>query len=98
MSSRLLLAAMNSVRLDSLPTPGGTPSKSSLLELRYSFFSLDSLQMADWLEKTKQNPLYYGKFHMKYISFSCVSASPLQDTKATNLFLLVLLMLVNRTE
>lgn len=35
---------------------------------------------------------------MKYISFSCVSASPLQDTKATNLFLLVLLMLVNRIE
>lgn len=47
MSSRLLLAAMNSVRLESLPTPGGTPSKSSLLELMYSFFSLDSLQIAD---------------------------------------------------
>lgn len=47
MSSRLLFAAMNSVRLESLPTPGGTPSKSSLLELMYSFFSLDSLQIAD---------------------------------------------------
>lgn len=47
MSSRLLFAAMNSVRLESLPTPGGTPSKSSLFELMYSFFSLDSLQIAD---------------------------------------------------
>lgn len=49
-SSRLLLAAMNSVRLESLPTPGGTPSKSSLFEFTYSFFSLDSLQIADWKE------------------------------------------------
>lgn len=46
-SSRLLLAAMNSVRLDSFPTPGGTPSKSNLLEFTYSFFSFDSLQIAD---------------------------------------------------
>ena len=46
-SSRLLLAAMNSSRLDSLPMPEGSPSKSSLLELRYSLLSLVSLQMAD---------------------------------------------------
>lgn len=48
MSSRLLLAAMNSSRLTSLPMPEGMPSKSSLLEFRYIFFSLVSLQMADW--------------------------------------------------
>lgn len=48
MSSRLLLAAMNSSRLVSLPMPEGIPSKSSLLEFRYIFFSLVSLQMADW--------------------------------------------------
>lgn len=48
MSSRLLLAAMNSSRLTSLPMPDGIPSKSSLLEFRYIFFSLVSLQMADW--------------------------------------------------
>ena len=48
MSSRLLLAAMNSSRLASLPMPEGIPSKSSLLEFRYIFFSLVSLQMADW--------------------------------------------------
>lgn len=48
MSSRLLLAAMNSSRLTSLPMPEGIPSKSSLLEFRYIFFSLVSLQMADW--------------------------------------------------
>lgn len=53
MSSRLLLAAMNSVRLESFPTPGGTPSKSSLFEFTYSFFSLDSLQIADWKKKNK---------------------------------------------
>lgn len=53
-SSRLLLAAMNSVRLDSLPMPGGTPSKSSLFELMYSFFSLDSLQIADWIARHEQ--------------------------------------------
>lgn len=58
MSSRLLLAAMNSVRLDSLPTPGGTPSKSSLLELTYSFFSLDSLQIADWREPKCRRNIY----------------------------------------
>lgn len=46
-SSRLLLAAMNSTRLDSFPTPDGTPSKSSLFEFKYSFFSLDNLQIAD---------------------------------------------------
>ena len=46
-SSSLLLAAMNSSRLDSLPMPEGSPSKSSLLEFRYSLFSLVSLQMAD---------------------------------------------------
>lgn len=49
-SSRLLLAAMNSSRLASLPMPEGSPSKSRLLEFRYSFFSLVSLQMADWRE------------------------------------------------
>lgn len=75
MSSRLLLAAMNSVRLDSLPTPGGTPSKSSLLELRYSFFSLDSLQMADWLEKTKPNLILWEIPHT--IHFFSVSVFPL---------------------
>lgn len=47
-SSRLLLAAMNSSRLVSLPMPEGSPSKSSLLEFRYNFFSFVSLQMADW--------------------------------------------------
>lgn len=47
-SSRLLLAAMNSSRLVSLPMPEGSPSKSSLLEFTYNFFSLASLQMADW--------------------------------------------------
>lgn len=57
MSSRLLLAAMNSVRLDNLPTPGGTPSKSSLLEFTYSFFSLDSLQMADWRQTQRKQRL-----------------------------------------
>lgn len=46
-SSRLLSAAANSSRLDSLPMPEGSPSKSSLLEFRYSLFSLASLQMAD---------------------------------------------------
>ena len=46
-SSSLLLAAMNSSRLDSLPMPEGSPSKSSWLEFRYSLFSLVSLQMAD---------------------------------------------------
>lgn len=51
MSSRLLLAAMNSSRLASFPMPEGIPSKSSLLELRYIFFSLVSLQMADWGRK-----------------------------------------------
>lgn len=54
MSSRLLFAAMNSVRLTSLLTPVGSPSKSNLFELTYSFFSLDSLQIADWLETEKQ--------------------------------------------
>lgn len=49
-SSRLLLAAMNSSRLASLPMPEGSPSKSRWLEFRYSFFSLVSLQMADWRE------------------------------------------------
>lgn len=53
-SSRLLLAAMNSVRLESLPMPGGTPSKSNLLELMYSFFNLDSLQIADWMVSHEQ--------------------------------------------
>lgn len=53
MSSRLLLAAMNSSRLASLPTPEGSPSKSSLLEFRYSFFSLVSLQMADWRGRSR---------------------------------------------
>lgn len=72
MSSRLLLAAMNSVRLDSLPTPGGTPSKSSLLELRYSFFSLDSLQMADWLEKTKPNFILWEIPHEIHFFFLCL--------------------------
>lgn len=47
MSSRLLLAAMNSSRLVSLPMPEGIPSKSSLLEFRYIFFSFVNLQMAD---------------------------------------------------
>lgn len=46
-SSRLLLAAMNSSRPVSLPMPEGSPSKSNLLEFRYNFFSLVSLQMAD---------------------------------------------------
>lgn len=55
MSSRLLLAAMNSSRLASLPMPEGIPSKSSLLELRYIFFSLVSLQMADWGRRTWQS-------------------------------------------
>lgn len=45
---------MNSVRLDSLPMPGGTPSKSNLFELMYNFFSLDSLQMADWIARHEQ--------------------------------------------
>lgn len=48
MSSRLLLAAMNSSRLASFPMPEGMPSKSNLLEFRYSFFSFVTLQMADW--------------------------------------------------
>lgn len=47
MSSRLLLAAMNSSRLASLPMPEGIPSKSSLLEFRYIFFNLVNLQIAD---------------------------------------------------
>ncbi len=38
---------MNSTRLDNFPTPDGSPSKSILFEFTYSFFSLDSLQMAD---------------------------------------------------
>lgn len=46
-SSRLLLAAINSSRLASLPMPEGSPSKSSLLEFRYNLLSLVSLQMAD---------------------------------------------------
>lgn len=41
---------MNSSRLASLPIPEGSPSKSRWLEFRYSFFSLVSLQMADWRE------------------------------------------------
>lgn len=52
-SSRLLLAAMNSSRLASLPMPEGSPSKSRRFEFRYSFFSLVSLQMADWRENRR---------------------------------------------